>query len=303
MILRILSIIVGLGIICPASPSSAYEAIPVKDGGTLTGLVTLVGDVPTPKGYNLVTFPDPFYCGRISNGKGWRLLQPFQVGSSGGFRDVVVLIQNIKKGKVFDYTPPRIEAIDCRFAPYISIVRNKHSVEIVNMDPVLHDIQAYETSRFGARVLFNVPLPINKKLRKSRLMEGKAPKNRSGEVMTQQVRMRKGRNIFVMQCGFHAYMESWALAVENPYFALSDRDGRFMITDIPPGTYKVRGWHPLITKEYTVTIESNEVARLDMKFDAPTGRLYANQAQEKTRFGMELLGRNSKIVPIVELQQ
>ena len=31
----------------------------------------------------------------------------------------------------------------------------------MNMDPVFHDIQAYETSHLGPRVLFNTPLPMN----------------------------------------------------------------------------------------------------------------------------------------------
>ena len=60
-------------------------------------------------------------------------------------------------------------------------------------------------------------------------------------------------------------------------------------------------WHPLLTKEYTVTIEADGTTNLEVQIDAPTGRLYANEAQEKTRFGMELLG-DSKIVPSVELQ-
>lgn len=29
------------------------------------------------------------------------------------------------------------------------------------MDPVVHDIQAYEMSHFGPRVLFHTPLPMN----------------------------------------------------------------------------------------------------------------------------------------------
>ncbi|MEW6544346.1 MAG: hypothetical protein AB1411_12130, partial [Nitrospirota bacterium] len=44
--------------------AAAYEEVTVTDGGTLTGTVTLVGQVPKPKGYNLTTLPDPVYCGR-----------------------------------------------------------------------------------------------------------------------------------------------------------------------------------------------------------------------------------------------
>ena len=42
------------------------------------------GSIPEPKGFNLITFPDPTYCGRISNGKGWRLLYDFIVDSEEG---------------------------------------------------------------------------------------------------------------------------------------------------------------------------------------------------------------------------
>ena len=280
----------------------SYEEVPVTNSGTLTGEVKLVGKVPVPKGYNLVTFPDPVYCGRISDGNGWRLLQPFQVGPNGEFRNVVVLIEGIKRGKPFTNTTQRVSAVDCAFAPYVTVVRNEQEIEVVNMDPVLHDIQGYETSKFGARVLFNVPLPMSKRLNKQDLLDGKKVKNRAGKVVSHKIHMRKGRNIFVMQCGFHAYMESWGLAVKNPYFAISQNDGKFAITDIPPGEYKVVVWHPLLTREYEVTVEPNGRNKLDIQIDAPKGRLYANEAQEKTRFGMELLG-DSKIVPSVELQK
>ncbi len=46
----------------------AYDEISITDGGTVSGTVTLAGDVPKPKGYNLTTLPDPLYCGRISDG-------------------------------------------------------------------------------------------------------------------------------------------------------------------------------------------------------------------------------------------
>ncbi len=281
---------------------AAYEEVDVVDGGTLSGVLHLKGDRPRPKGYNLVSFPDPAYCGRISNGKGWRLLQPFQVGDDGQFENVVVYLEGIKKGKNFDYTPPQIEAIDCKFAPYITIVRDRHEVKVVNMDPVMHDIQAYETSRLGSRVLFNLPLPVSSKLKKADLMKGKKVKNRAGRTVSPKIKMKKGRNIFAMQCGFHPYMESWGVAMDSPYFALTDNTGKFTIENIPPGTYKAVIWHPMIQREMTVTIEPNNTTDLSVDFDAPKGRLYANEAHDNTRFGMELLG-NSQIVPSVELQK
>lgn len=298
---RLALLMAAIGILCGGGAGWAYEETAVEDGGTLSGTVRLDGKVPNPKGYNLVTFPDPVYCGRISDGKGFRLLQPFNVGPNGAFRNVVLFIEDIHRGKPIDMEPPRIEAIDCKFEPFITIVRDGYEVEVVNMDPVFHDIQAYETSERGARVLFNAPMPMNERFTKSGLATGRRDTHLAGTVMTQPVNMSPGRNVFVMQCGFHAYMESWGLAVDHPYFSKTDQQGRFAIPDIPPGKYEVTAWHPLIKKTFTVTIEPNQTVTLDVTMEAPKGRLYATESMDNPRFGKELLG-DREIVPSVELQ-
>ena len=263
--------------------ASAYEEVTVSGGGVITGTVKLDGAVPKPKGYNLTTLPDPFYCGRISDGQGWRILQPFQVGPAGEFRDVVVYLEGIDKGKPFgEGTVPQIEARDCLFLPFTTVVREDQTVTVVNMDPVMHDIQAYETSHLGPRVLFNVPLPMNPqhpRNLKDRSDAGLYHKHMAGAPMKQLVSLSKGRRIFVMQCGFHAYMESWGLAIRNPYFAKTDEQGRFTMTDVPPGTYKLVVWHPYVRREIeeTVTVNQKETTEANLVVPAPIGRLYANE--------------------------
>src|SRR6185436_12063578 len=146
--------IVGLSLVLlgAAMPAWAYEETTVSDGGTITGKATMLGGKPAPKGFNLITFPDPVYCGRISTGTGWRLLEEFTIAPDGGLKDVVVALVDVPKGKPFAFTAPVIEARDCRFLPFVSTVRDDKDVVVVNMDPVMHDIQAYETSHLGPRV-------------------------------------------------------------------------------------------------------------------------------------------------------
>jgi hypothetical protein len=285
-----------------AGTAWGYEEITVADGGSLSGTVTLLGEVPKPKGYNLVTFPDPLYCGRISDGRGWRLLQTFHIGAEQAFQDVVVMIEGIEKGKKFEFKAPRIDAIDCMFKPFTTVVWDRHPVEVVNMDPVMHDIQAYETSNLGPRVLFNVPLPMNPLHPREMSHASQYHRHLAGQPMTQTVHMTKGRRVFVMQCGFHAYMESWGIAVDDPYYAVTDQAGRFEIADVPPGTYRVMVWHPLAgTKEYDVTVHPKGEAVLNVTMDAPTGRLYANEAVENPRFGLGLM-KGQPIMPTLERQ-
>ena len=59
----------------------------------------------------------------------------------------------------------------------------------------------------------------------------------AGDPMRERIHLKKGRNVFVMQCGFHPYMFSWGLVAKNPYFSVTKEDGKFEITDIPPGDY------------------------------------------------------------------
>ncbi|MDR4466234.1 MAG: carboxypeptidase-like regulatory domain-containing protein [Nitrospira sp.] len=307
---RITRLVTGLAIVLLSGQAVAYEEITVSEGGTIMGTVSLQGQVPKPKGYNLTTLPDAFYCGRISDGQGWRILQPFNVGPKGEFREVVVYLEGVEKGKRFEEGGvPQIEAKDCLFLPFTTVVRDDQSVTVVNMDPVMHDIQAYETSHLGARVLFNVPLPMNPQHPrnfKDRSDAAMYHKHMAGAPMKQLVNLSKDRRIFVMQCGFHAYMESWGVAVKNPYFAKADEEGRFSITDVPPGTYKLVVWHPYVrtTNEQTVVVGKKETVEANITVQAPTGRLYANEVLEHDYIRYNVTEEAQKeIEPMIEKQQ
>ncbi len=286
-----------------AVSAQAYDVVEVQHGGTIEGTVTLDGAVPEPKGFNLITFPDPQYCGRISNGRGWRLLHDFVVGPNAGLKDAIVLLEGIEAGKPFEVSVPLIEARDCMFQPFMTIIRNGHAVEVINMDPVMHDIQGYETSiEAGARVLFNTPLVMNHQHQRGNLhaMHNHAP----GKSLIGPIYLNKGRRTFYMQCGFHAYMESWAMAVNNPYYALTDERGSFSIDHVPPGTYQLIVWHPQtgpgVTR--TVTVRPGGTVVEQVALTAPKGSRSAFKVMDNPRFGPETLGYPVDIQPLVEHQ-
>ena len=298
-------LITGLCLILsiPASSVWGYAVKEMAGGGTVRGTVTLSGAVPDPKAYNLVIFPDPEYCGRISNGNGWRLLRDFLVNEQGEVRNVVVLLEGVTEGKPFSLSVPRVEARDCRFLPFTTVVRSGHGIEVVNMDPVMHDIQAYETSTaMGTRVLFNSPLSFNRRHHRGDLHA--THDHRPGESLVRQFQLSKKRRTFVMQCGFHAYMQSWAIAVDNPYYVLTDENGWFSLEDVPPGTYDLRAWHPGIKQvvKQQVTIEPGENLTVDFQLPSPGRRKTALTVRTPPRFTPAALGREFTIEPLLERQ-
>ncbi|MDH5428674.1 MAG: carboxypeptidase-like regulatory domain-containing protein [Nitrospirota bacterium] len=304
--MNLLALIIAMGwfVIGEGSFAFAYEVKNIEDGGTITGTVTLNGGAPVPKAYNLITFPDPEYCGRISDGKGWRLLKDFVVNNHNQVQGVVMVLEGVSAGKPFTLSIPKVEAKDCQFLPFTTVVRSEHGIEVVNMDPVMHDIQAYETSQSqGTRVLFNSPLPFNRKHQRENIHATHA--HMPGTSMVHQFHLSKGRQTFVMQCGFHAYMESWAIAVDNPYFAFTSETGSYEITDIPPGTYRLRAWHPSVKHEdiQTVTVQAAQMTQVDISLDSPARRWTAHTRQTPPRFTPAALGRPIVIEPLVEHQR
>jgi plastocyanin len=56
-------------------------------------------------------------------------------------------------------------------------------------------------------------------------------------------------------CSIHANMHCVVLVLPNPYFAKTDADGHYTITNVPPGKYKLKAWHervPADSREITV---------------------------------------------------
>jgi hypothetical protein len=292
---------VGFGPIL-AQPVWSYDEIKVTNGGTIQGKVTIEGGKPRPMAFNLVTIPDPVFCGTISTGTGWRLVEDFIIGPDKGLKDVVVMLKDVKKGKAFTLPKVRIDSIDCEFLPFVNVIKDHDEIEVVNMDPVEHDIQGYETARKrGARVLFNRPLPMNPFLELAGIF-GK--KYMAGKPMVERIHLRKGRNVFVMQCGFHPYMYSWGLVAENPYFSITKEDGKFHITDIPPGEYVLAAWHPGMKKfiEQPVTVKAHASTGTNFVYQSPQGRRSAHEIEKNPRFGLELLKEGEVIIPSKRLQ-
>jgi plastocyanin len=49
--------------------------------------------------------------------------------------------------------------------------------------------------------------------------------------------------VVVLGCNIHDNMTAWVLVVDTPYYGRSDAAGLVPLSDVPPGSYRLRVWH------------------------------------------------------------
>ncbi|MCZ6800857.1 MAG: carboxypeptidase regulatory-like domain-containing protein [Nitrospirae bacterium] len=283
----------------PLTWSWGYTEVSVTNGGQITGTVKLKGLEPPPLAFNLAISSDPAFCGRISTGSGWRLLDQFDVSPEGGLQNVVVMLEGIEQGKPVEMGPATVEAKDCIFSPQVMVVRDQQEVRVMNMDPIIHDVQVYETAPFGSGIMFHRPLRMNPH---HSMIEPQNHDHSPGEPMIDTFRFSRGRRIFLIECGFHAYMQTWGVAVNNPYYALTDSEGRFTISDIPKGVYSLVAWHPGVggILHMQVVVLPNDILKTHFIFDAPPETRNAHTTMvDNPHFSIDAIGREGETPDVV----
>lgn len=66
-------------------------------------------------------------------------------------------------------------------------------------------------------------------------------------------------------CNLHAEMSAFVVVLNNPYFAVTAKDGSFTINNVPPGMYKLITWHEkLMPEEQWVKVEGGKT--VDVSF-------------------------------------
>ncbi len=50
--------------------------------------------------------------------------------------------------------------------------------------------------------------------------------------------------IAVLGCNIHDSMVAWVVVVETPHHGVADANGALRLDNVPPGSYRLRSWHP-----------------------------------------------------------
>jgi len=162
----------------------------------------------------------------------------------------------------FSKQPLRLTQHNKSFEPHVLVVPVGSVVQFPNRDPFFHNVfSLFEGKRFDLG-----------------LYEAGSTRNVSFD--------RPG--ISYIFCNIHAEMSAVVIALDTPYFSISNRKGELVIPHVPPGRYMMRTWYETalmesldaMTREISVTENSSTLGVLEVPASMPA-------SAHKNKYGMD----------------
>ena len=226
------------GIVSAEEPPKPSDKQP-QAANVVTGQVTYAGEIPLAP---------------IANAAGTRRPLLTVDKRTGGLRNAVVsLTMDEGAAGVVPQVPPTdglpaavVDQIDETFVPRVVAVRAGQAVEFRNSDGGNHNVRAASTIARNEFNTFTGP---------------------GGKYEHQFAAHPKERPVLI-GCDIHPWMRAWVFVFEHPYFTVTDEAGRFMIENVPPGSYTLRVRQPDggLSHDERIHVSSTKSSRVSIRF-------------------------------------
>jgi hypothetical protein len=202
-----------------------YQVIDVTDGGSITGVATWKGEIPQLPPFADIIHPE--VCGESPPSPA------LQVDSkTKRVQWVLVYLERVEKGKApeekywlhmgKDKTNKVPDTLACQFKEHIFPFVRSQYVAMVNYESILHNPDFFDERHVS---VLNMVMPTPYK------------------EIDHTILQFHGKGVMPFQCDIHAHMNGYWAGFHHPYFAVTDADGKFEISGVPPGKYTLVAWH------------------------------------------------------------
>jgi plastocyanin len=189
----------------------------VSLAGDITGTINLKGTPPAER--EITPIKDDPNCAALYPGALPKTTF-YVVDANGNLADVVVSIKGIS-GKSTGASAPAVELDQkgCLYTPQILAIQTGQKLVVKNSDPCVHNVHTKPTENPESN---QVQMP-------------------GGADLTYT--FAKPEPFLKFQCDVHPWMFAWVTVFDHPYFAVSGKDGKFTIKNVPPGKYTLEAVH------------------------------------------------------------
>jgi plastocyanin len=220
-----------------AAPAPAATPIDPATVATVNGTVTFDG--AAPKAAKIDMSQDPA-CKGMNESEN-------VVVAGGDLANVFVYVKDGLGSRSFDVpaTPVVLDQSGCKYHPHVLGVIAGQTVQIKNDDQTTHNI--HPTPKDNREWNESQP-PSSPAIEKNFARE---------EIM------------LPVKCNQHPWMKMYINVVKNPFYAVTDKSGKYTITGLPPGDYTIAFVHEKLgEQDQKVTVAAKDTKTVDQSFKA-----------------------------------
>jgi len=222
--------------VASAMPPPSGEAVPkASEAESAAPSVASVDASPPPPaaGPSTDAGAPPTVANTVAKASGGNIMGTVTTTPAKSARWVVVYLKN---GPPAPSDKPPTAAIDQRkmtFSPFVTAIPVGGKVIFRNDDPFPH----------------NVFSPDNEKFDLGTMSQNSA-----------RVHVFKNPGAYSLLCNIHPNMLAYIEVVPSSYYAKTDKDGKYTIKNVPPGSYELDAWGPKLAPiSQPVTVASGDV--------------------------------------------
>jgi hypothetical protein len=230
-----------VGLYAAALLGRAARAVPQSSStGQISGKVFFKGSKPKLAALNMDRDPvcasehsEPVYA------------EDGEVNSDGTLPNVFVYVKS--GAEKYTARPPSqpvvLDQRGCIYVPHVLGIMVGQELKVLSSDPTTHNVHAVcKVNREWNRTQTPGAGPLVSKFTRPEFM-------------------------IPVECNVHPWMKAYVGVVSNPFYAVTAKDGRFVITGLPPGEYTLSAWTATFgTQQQRVTVPASGSTVADFTF-------------------------------------
>lgn len=234
-------IVMAMAVIAVLSFAILHNAHPAKAASAaVTGTVKFEGTPPHQKPIDMSKEPS---CAAKHAGSPV-MTETAVVGPNGGLEYAVIYVsEGLNAAQVQPAPAPvTIDQTGCQYQPHVIAINPSEKLKVVNSDQTSHNIH---------------PLPKNNQEWNKSQPPGAPPIEQA---------FQNEEIAIPVKCNVHPWMHGYIAVVKGPY-AVSEKDGSFSLSNLPPGNYTLTAWHETFgTQQQKVTVAAGKPATVNFTF-------------------------------------
>jgi plastocyanin len=137
--------------------------------------------------------------------------------------------------------PVEMDQRKMQFLPHVLPIVTGTTVKFLNSDPTPHNVFSPDNEKYNL---------------------GTWPQGQTKDYIFNKC--AKTPCVYTQLCRVHPEMEGYLVVLQNPFFAVTNKEGHYEIENVPPGNYTLAVWHQKTKAQpKPVTVDANKPATID----------------------------------------